>query len=181
MTRLTRAVPVDLEVRADGRLVCGIAVPFGERFDMGHAQEVFTRGAFSRTITERGAQAVKFLALHDHKVMPLGRAQTLREDAAGLYGEFRVSKTTAGDEALELIADGALDGLSVGFSPVRDRWDRDHAVVERVEVKLHEVSAVCFPAYQGARISALRTDPLYVAGQLRMLRRRLDLSAKEQP
>lgn len=179
--RLTRATQTDLEVRADGRTVVGIAVPFGERFEFlpGRAEEVFVRGAFRRTIAERGAQSVKFLGLHNHQVMPLGRAETLREDTKGLFGEFRVSKTAAGDEALELIRDGALDGLSIGFTPINDKWSADKSLVERLEVKLHEVSAVAFPAYDGARIKALRSDPEYIAGRLDLMRRRLDLLEME--
>lgn len=178
--RLHRATPADLELRAEGRLVCGIAVPFGERYDMGHAEEVFLPGAFSRTIAERGAKAVKFLAMHNHGVWPLGRAEVLREDARGLYGEFRISRTSQGDEAIELVRDGALDGLSVGFVPVRDRWDKSARLVERLEVKLHEVSLCAFPAYDGARVAALRSnDPALVAGRLDLLRRRLDLLSKE--
>jgi len=116
---------------------------------------VFKRGAFAKTIDDRGDR-VKFLAQHDRRSMPLGRATLLREDATGLYGEFRVSNTAAGDEALELIRDGALDAFSVGFRPVRDRWNADRSMVERTEARLDEVSAVAFPAYDGALIAGVR-------------------------
>ncbi len=92
--------------------------------------------------------------------MPLGRAEILREDISGLYGEFRVSKTVAGDEALELVRDGALDGLSIGFEPVRDLWSEDRSSVGRQEVKLAEVSLVTFAAYPQAVVSAVRSAEL---------------------
>lgn len=159
--RLTRYSQADLEIRGDGRTVVGLAVPFDQstpiRDGSGTYSEVFRRGAFARTIADRGDR-VKFLAQHDRGSLPLGRAHVLREDAHGLYAEFRVSQTAAGDEALSLIRDGALDALSIGFRPIRDRWTADRSEVERLEVRLDEVSAVAFPAYDGALISSVRFD-----------------------
>lgn len=161
MTDLNRRFVADLSVRSDGegRTVSGICVPFDTPSlvsDGGPLYlEEFARGAFARTITERGAGAVKFLVQHDAQALPIGRAADLREDAAGLYGEFRVSRTAKGDEALELIRDGALDGLSIGFKPIAEAKGRSGAV-RRTEVKLREVSAVTFPAYDDARIAAVR-------------------------
>jgi HK97 family phage prohead protease len=173
---LHRATPADLEVRGDGRTVVGLAVPYDVPTEIHEAggtyTETFARGAFARTIAERGDR-VKFLAQHDRRSLPLGRATLLREDAAGLFGEFRVSKTAAGDEALELIRDGALDALSIGFAPVRDVWSRDRGSVTRAEVKLHEVSAVSFPAYAGALIAGVRSVPVPLSVEL--ARRRLQL------
>jgi len=162
-----RAYTPDLEVRSgsDGRTVHGIAVPFDTPTTVndgwGEYEESFRFGAFRKTLREKrkpdGTSAVKFLANHDRiGRLPLGRAQELKEDTAGLYGEFRVSKTPDGDAALELIRDGALDAFSVGFVPVKDR-EPEPGRLERVEVKLHEVSAVAFPAYAGAVIAGVRS------------------------
>jgi len=167
MALVTSTYQADLEIRGgDGRTVVGIAVPFDqptEIRELGRSyREVFRRGAFARTIAERGPSRVKFLALHDFRKLPLGRAEVLTEDAGGLYGEFRVSKTRDGDEALELIRDGALDGLSVGFEPVQsgDKWNRSENMLERIEVKLREVSAVWASTYRGAVISAVRSEAI---------------------
>lgn len=178
--RLTRATPADLEVRGDGRTVVGIAVPFDAptpiRDVSGSYTETFRRGAFARTIRERGDK-VKFLAQHDRRSLPLGRARVLREDTAGLYAEFRVSATTAGDDALELIRDGALDALSIGFRPVRDRWSADRSEVERLEVRLDEVSAVSFPAYESALIAGVRSGLPTIPAEV--ARRRLELLTRK--
>lgn len=159
MEYINRAHQADLEVRGDGRTVVGIAVPFDSpthiRDASGTYTEIFRRGAFARTISDRGDR-VKFLVQHDRRSLPLGRASLLREDATGLYGEFRVSKTQQGDEALELIRDGALDAFSVGFRPIRNNWNGDKTMVERTEARLDEVSAVAFPAYDGALIAGIR-------------------------
>jgi hypothetical protein len=67
-----------------------------------------------------------------------------------------VSRTNAGDEALELIRDGVVDAFSVGMKPVQEREPR-RGYVERTEVKLLEASLVGFPAYEGARIAGIRS------------------------
>lgn len=141
----------------DGRTVVGVAVPFDTPTDVGGYHEAFTCGAFARTIAERGPGRVKVLAQHAATANPIGRATVLREDPTGLYAELRISKTQAGDEALELIRDGALDGLSIGFTPVRESQDPRTGVVHRVEVRLHEISLVNFPAYDTARVAHVRS------------------------
>jgi len=157
--QINRAFRGDLSIRADsdGRTVAGIVVPFETvaRVSDGGApyDEMFAPGAFTRTIAERGDK-VKLLMQHN-SAEPIGRATLLREDAAGLYGEFRVSAVPAGDQALELVRDGVIDSFSVGFAKVKHR--KDKGVVVRTEVALREASLVTFPAYDTARITALRT------------------------
>jgi HK97 family phage prohead protease len=157
----------DLEVRGDGRTLYGVVVPFdtptriSSRLE-GQFDEVFRPGSFARTIRERSTK-VRLHVLHDQTTrLPIGRASELREDPAGLVGEFRVSKTAAGDEVLELVRDGALDGLSIGFRPIRDRWSKGRRSVERLEVALNEVSVVASPAYAGARIVGVRAATRYI-------------------
>lgn len=164
---ITREFTPDLEVRADGtgRTIAGIVVPF-ERVarvsDGGPAyDEMFRRGAFAKTIRERGDK-VKLLSQHQAGRNPLGRAVSLREDNAGLYGEFKVSRTQDGDEALELVRDGALDSFSVGFAPVNHVTER--GVKVRTEVALREASLVTFPAYDDARIMGVRSTLDALAG-----------------
>ena len=156
---LTRTLAqADMQVRGDGRTVYGLVVPFDREArvndGMGPYTEVFRHGAFARTINA-GVRRVKFLGHHSRTTNPLGRAEMLREDAAGLVGEFRVSRTQAGDDALELVKDGALDAFSVGFAPVKHRG---RSLVERLEVKLNEVSLVAFPAYEGATVAGVRAQ-----------------------
>jgi len=168
---LYRAFASDLELRAggDGRTITGLAVPFGEPAEVndprrGPYTESFVPGAFTRTIAQRGDKVKLFTEhSHQHGKLPIGKATLLREDARGLYGEFRVSQTRAGDEALELTRDGALDGLSVGFRSVEggDVWEGRS--VTRREVALLEVSLTGAPVYAGAGIEAIRHDnPLEV-------------------
>jgi HK97 family phage prohead protease len=91
------------------------------------------RGSFAKSISERGPERVKTFAKHARGRLPIGRALLLREDPVGLYSELRISATEAGDEVLELVRDGTLDGLSIGFSPIKDRWYSARDMVERLE------------------------------------------------
>ena len=95
----------------------------------------------------------------------IGRTMVLRDDAAGLYGEWRVSATPAGDETLELVKDGALTDLSIGF---RERQNRrvPGGVLERVTADLREVAVVLQGAYgENAMVSAVRTHADIAAAQ----------------
>jgi|GEM_PF-1292521 len=151
--------PDSLEIR-EGRTILGLAVPFNSPTDIndsyGSYREQFAPGAFSRTISERGAQRVKLLLQHDSAKLPIGRAASLTETPEGLRAELAVSKTPDGDTALELVRDGALDGLSVGFQPINQSTGND-GIVTRTEVKLLEISLTGFPAYDNARVAAVRS------------------------
>lgn len=164
MADLLHRIAPDLEVRTsgEGRTVYGLLVPWDQttRVDdsdgRGAYDERFLAGAFARTIAERGHR-VKLRANHQRIPLPVGRFHLLREDSRGLYGEAPVSKTSMGDDVLELVRDGALDAFSVGFRPIRERRARDGAV-ERVEVSLREVSLTDMPAYDGALVAGVRSN-----------------------
>lgn len=158
---LYRSVATDLELRSkgDGRTITGIAVPYerDQRIDS-RLVERFARGAFgSPQDLARAAGRVKFA--RDH----LGRGGTvigvttlLRDDTSGLYGEWRVSKTPAGEETLELVRDGALTDLSIGFREGQNR-KLSGGVTERVSAELREVAVVLEGAYgEGALVAGVR-------------------------
>jgi HK97 family phage prohead protease len=184
MTLLQRTHVSELDLSrddAEGRTIHGLVVPFDAVITVddgaGPFRETFERGAFACTIAERGTR-VKLLISHDRKSLPIGRAVELREDARGLVGAFRVSKTPAGDAALELVRDGAVDAFSVGFTPIRDV--NRLGIVVRTEVKLNEASLVGFPAYEGALIAGVRsTAPHTATPYLNLARRRLELLRAE--
>lgn len=141
-----RSYSVDLEFRkdGDGRTIYGIAVPYNkEQRITNNLVEVFRKGVFADVL--KAAHRVKLLRGHGENRI-LGRATLLKETDEGLYAEFKVSRTREGDEALELVKDGALDQLSVGFMPIKNR-KMENGVLERVKAHLAEVSLVTFGAY----------------------------------
>jgi HK97 family phage prohead protease len=157
MTIEHRNYDAALELRADGdgRTVVGIAVPYDvEQRISPTMTEVFRQGVF-RDVT-RAANRVKLLFQHKSD-SPIGRATMLEERPGGLYGEFRISKTEAGDEALELIRDGVLSNLSIGFQPLKD--EKRNGITNRIKAHLAEVSLVTFGAYgDAANIVAVRAE-----------------------
>lgn len=177
-SRVARAFASDLQIRSDGRTIVGLAVPFSTPTEiqdhLGRYTEQILRGAFARTIRERGPARVKFLAMHDHGSMPIGRTVSLKEEPQGLVAEFRVADTPRGNEALQLVKEGALDGLSIGFRAVRDSWSGDGSQRTILEAALLEVSLVNFPAYADAVVTAVRaqTTPLLAAAQRELLSRK---------
>jgi len=152
-----RSFVAELEVRAegDGRTLVGTIAPYGVETRIGpRLVELFHPGAFAGT----DPAALPLLALHDRQTLPIGRAVELRDEPARWWGAFKVSATRLGDEVLELVRDGALTGLSVGFipAPSGDRWNATRTRVERVRAQAHHVGVVPFPAYADARIAAVR-------------------------
>lgn len=156
-----RTFTPDLEVRSsgDGRTIHGIAVPYDapQRINDRLIEE-FAPGAFDHQV--RAADRIPFAREH----MPLGgsligRLTTMRNDTAGLYIEARASKTPLGDETLELVRDGALRDLSIGFRE-RNRGNvmRSDGVTRRVKADLNEVAVVMQGAYgDGATITGTRS------------------------
>lgn len=175
MSNLIRDYVADIEIRSDGagRTVHGILVPYNtvaRVSDGGPSyEEMFAPGAFSRDILARNGdfRGVKFLYQHQHE-QPIGRAVELRDDAAGLFGAFRIAKTAKGDEVLELLREGVLDSFSIGFRPIDpapgDPIKHGEPVV-RTKAGLRETSVVTFPAYAGALVAGVRAiEPIDTHG-----------------
>ncbi len=116
-------------------------------------RDVVEAGAFRTALARRGAAGIRMLFQHD-PARPVGVWTTLREDARGLYAQGRLTAGAAG-ELSALIADGAIDGLSIGFRTVTARADPRTRLRHILEADLWEISIVTFPMLPGARLSAL--------------------------
>jgi uncharacterized protein len=147
-----RTFSLALEEREDGRTLTGLAVPYDTPTKIGNYEETFRRGAFA----DADPDQVPLLAQHDREQLPIGRATSLTERSDGLEVELRVSKTALGDDVLALVHDGAVTGISVGFVPVEDSWNELRTQVDRIKAKLVELSLTAFPAYDQAKILAVR-------------------------
>jgi uncharacterized protein len=144
-------------------------MPYNTEARIGSYTETFRPGAFA----DADPTQVPLLAVHDREQLPIGRALTLTDGPTGLDAELRVSKTTLGDEVLELVRDGAATGLSVGFQPIDDAWNATRSRVERIKARLIEISITAFPAYADARILAVRSEELLRTPRLTVARYRL--------
>jgi HK97 family phage prohead protease len=168
MSVLIRAYAAQLEVRDDGRTLAGTAVPYGIETRIGSYLERFAPGAFA----DAGTHPLTASHPRDGGELPIGVSVELRDEPDGLHGVWRISQTALGNEVLELVRDGALDGLSVGFIPVTDAWSPDRSRVERVRAALDHVAVVRTPAYPDARIAALRAAAGQPGPLLRLARLR---------
>ena len=163
MTETTAiAFPIEWrELNADQRIVGGLAIPWGETsFLAGDpAGERFIAGSLTRSIGTKGESRLKLFRSHDHKVA-IGRP--IRLDARhsdGLWTEWQIARTPAGDAALNEITEGMLDSFSIGFRALKSRRGEDGAR-EIVEAEVHEVSILPLAAYQGARVLEVRAPAL---------------------
>ena len=102
----------------EGSRVEGYASIFGRRDQGG---DVVGRGAYAASLAALAASGrrVKMLWQHD-PAQPIGVWDEVREDATGLYVKGRILRDVArGQEAVALLAAGAIDGLSIGYRTLR--------------------------------------------------------------
>ncbi len=122
-----------------------------DRVDRGG--DVVRKGAFARAVAV-GPERVPLLWQHEAG-KPIGRIETIAEDARGLRVIGRLSeRSAAGREAAALLRDGAIGGLSFGYSV---RAKRDGAKRELTDLDLIEVSLVTFPMQPAARVHAVES------------------------
>lgn len=108
-----------------------------------------------KAIGDIDASKIKFLWQHDAS-KPIGKIIDLQSDHYGLKIEAEINNDTVyGREASSLIKQGALNGLSIGFSPGRTSINSDGIrVIE--DLTLYEVSVVTFPANGYAQIDSVK-------------------------
>lgn len=151
---MSRPVPLR-EVAPPPRLDpgTGLFTGYASLFGLADAQnDVVERGAFAASLLRRGPAGIRMLWQHD-PAEPIGTWLSLSEDPVGLRVTGRlVTATARGREALDLMAAGAVDGLSIGFRALRAAPARRGGPRRLIEVDLWEVSVVTFPALAGARV-----------------------------
>ena len=123
-------------------------------------RDVVLPGAFKASIEERGVDGIKLLWQHD-PAEPLGKLEEIFEDERGLYVKGRLLlNLRRAKEALSLMRDKALDGLSIGFRTLKSRMDETKNIRLLKEVDLWEVSLVTFPMQPEARIWSFKQKPI---------------------
>lgn len=149
------------EERAGNPVFTGHAVVFGEEAVIADFfRERFAAGAFAKTIQETDQ-----VMLWDHdRSKPMARRSAgtliLREDSKGLYFEATPGKQSWALDAIESIKRGDVKGVSFGFIPIKEKWDRAQTPKELdrvtvLEAKLIEISPTSRPNYQGTDIQVV--------------------------
>jgi len=162
--RQLRTVATQFATRYDGDAphIEGYFAVFNSNYEIAPGMsESIAPGAFSQTLTGD----VRALVNHDTTLV-LGRtkAHTLRltEDERGLWGDVEINpKDRSAMDLYERVKRGDVDQCSFGFEIVKEDTEvRDDGSIHWTirEVKLYEVSACTFPAYEATNISARERD-----------------------
>jgi hypothetical protein len=172
-----RSFSLVMEVRetGDGRTLYGRAVPYHVVGDVGKFQERFLPGCFSRQLAASGTGHIKLYDAHDARLRGqphVGKTETLRDQPDGLYGEWRLFDTPAGNAALTMVKEGEITGLSIGFKPGEGGGSRkaSDGVIERLSGHLDHVALTSEPVYAEAAVLAVRSRvlPRYQAQRERL-------------
>jgi len=85
---------------------------------------------------------------------PIGRAQVI-DTPKGLKITGKLAEgVRRADEIYQLLKDGVVKGLSIGFKTLKSRMDGD--IRELIELRLFEASLVIFPSNPEATISSVK-------------------------
>ena len=96
-------------------------------------------GAFAASLRRRGAGDVRMLYQHFSHA-PIGVWEEIAEDARGLYVRGRLSsEVEQARDIRALLADGALNGLSIGFRTVRAKREAKGQLLQEVDLCQREI------------------------------------------
>lgn len=141
---------VEFKAENDDWLVEGYVSTFG---NVDRGDDIVVAGAFAETL--KSGPKVKFLLSHDPTKV-LGIPTKLKEDKKGLFGSFKISKTTLGMDTHQLLLDGALDSFSIGYRAKVWEWDTEAEVRRLVKVELYEASLVPIPMNPQAEVTRVK-------------------------
>ncbi|MGI9439710.1 MAG: HK97 family phage prohead protease [Parvibaculales bacterium] len=114
--------------------------------------DMIMAGAFRASLAKQQPRDIKMLYQHDI-TRPIGQWLNIRETEKGLWVEGQLTEhVQLADETLALIADGVLDGLSIGFRTIRAKASKGHIKRRLIEIQLVEISLVTFPMQPDARL-----------------------------
>ena len=128
------------------RIVSGLIAPYGEVGYTSAGAVVFERGSIA--IPE--ATKIKLLMQHQQD-KPVGRAISFSDSTEGVYGSFKLSSSTRGQDALVLAQENLVSGLSVGVDVTSSKPMGDYLLVTAAVLK--EVSLVESAAFSSASVT----------------------------
>ena len=133
---------------ADGgsRTISGLVAPYGEVGYTSAGPVVFERGSIAIPDTNK----IKLLSQHQQD-KPVGRAISFNDSTEGIYGSFRLSSSTRGQDALVLAQENLVSGLSVGVDVTASKPMGDYLLVTAAVLK--EVSLVESAAFSSASVT----------------------------
>ena len=116
------------------------------------ANEIIDPGAFAKTLQE-GGRIIPMLWQHDPQ-QPIGRL-TLTDTPTALHAKGKLLlKLPKAQEAYELLKEGVLKGLSIGYQTIKAISADGPRRLK--EIRLHEGSLVTFPANALAVVTGVK-------------------------
>ena len=159
---------LEFEIRAEqdekthkGRIT-GTPIVFNQETDLGWLREVIDPGALDKT----DLRDVRFLVGHDTSSIPLARSRnnnanstmqlTVNENGMDIRVDLDIENNPRAKELYSAVSRGDISGMSFMFTVDSEAWedlDSDQPLRRITAVgRVFEVSAVCFPAYEGTSI-----------------------------
>jgi HK97 family phage prohead protease len=143
-----------IECNEERREISGKIVPLGTG-EIGQTN----LGAYtfeSGSIAIEEVSKIKLFSQHDMK-KPIGRMTASEIKTDGIYATFKLSRSSAGTDALVMAQEGLVSGLSIGAEVIASKPSREgHTVV--TSAKLKEVSLVTEPAFKSAQVLEIAAE-----------------------
>lgn len=148
----------DIEFKAvagnNGRIE-GYLATFG---NIDHGGDVFEKGAFTKTISERiGKGLVPLLDSHQYDCAHvIGTIVEAREDEVGLWIAAEISSAASAQETRTKALEGHIKKMSVGFDSLRDSWSKEadgRSIRHIYEARIWEGSLVPLPMNEEASVT----------------------------
>ena len=128
------------------RIVSGLIAPYGEVGFTSAGAVVFERGS----IAIPDPSKIKLLSQHQQD-KPVGRAISFSDSTEGVYGSFKLSSSSRGQDALVLAQENLVSGLSVGVDVTASKPMGEYLLVTAAVLK--EVSLVESAAFSSASVT----------------------------
>jgi HK97 family phage prohead protease len=139
---------------AESRIIAGRIVSWNAEGNTSAGRTMFEPDSITM------AKNTKLVLQHD-TTRPLGKLMSWEQDATGITAEFKIAKTTAGNDALEEAATGLRSDFSVGVDV--ESWDNKNGVMAIKSSNLIEVSLVTDGAIPGAEVAKVAAEDTQVS------------------
>ena len=126
--------------------------------------DLIKKGSFLNTIEKKHVQQKKNIKVFFNHTDVIGTVEEIKETDLGLFVKCSIAKTALGIEVRQLIEDGVIREMSIGFVAKKAKWIESksqpdlYRIIE--EIDLWEVSAVVWGAVPGTSIDSVKSQRL---------------------
>jgi HK97 family phage prohead protease len=139
---------------SESRIIAGRIVSWNAEGNTSAGRTMFQKDSIKMS------KNTKLVLQHD-TTRPLGKLMSFEQDETGITAEFKIAKTTAGNDALEEAATGLRSDFSVGVDV--EEWDNKDGVMAISASNLIEVSLVTDGAIPGAEVAKVAAEETEVS------------------